>query len=307
MAALDKLKQFDIPSSTVSLWTFKKVTVAGSPPRFVGRWVNTTNELDDALKAAVAEERNRITEVQEYSLLAETNESSALSIATLETHAGLIVVQAAAETPTLKTRGVRDLKNTAFYVVKLAHQSDIIHAVRKTDASWRAKTAANLISVLFSDNQLDLDQDAGFNISKNIDFFIVGTDILISKKMNFESVLSFKAAHQEDFIALQSEPEFREVFTSMEALLTYVGENKIQLRRIAAIRQKGHYRDPDFMRKLKQNYARFGLNLEFDADGKLVPSMERCRDIFQALLDHRLLSGFSDNVYDVQDAAPIRT
>lgn len=304
MADLGMFKAFNLSEATASLWIFKKSTREGTPV-FTGRWVQTTEALDAALKEAIAAERDRITELQEYTLLAQTNEASALTITTLETHAGLIVDQAGDEVAGKQIERLKEIQNAHFYVVKLVSGDDVMHAVRKTDSSWRTKKARGVISAFFSDEQLGLNQNTGFDISKEVDFFIFGEDIIISKKVRFESVLNYKAAHQNDFVELQGEDEFGAVFSSLEALLEFVGENKTQLRRASAIRQKGHYKDANFMQNLRDHHLQFGLNLTFDADGKIVATLESCRDIFQALLDHRLTSVFSNNIYDVPDASNV--
>lgn len=118
-------------------------------------------------------------------------------------------------------------------------------------------------------------------------------------------MLSYKEAHKEDFAELQKETQFLAAFSDIGALAAYVGENKMQLRRVSAIRQKGYYKDPLFMTRLRGRYKEFGLNLVFDSTGKIVPSPETCRDVFQALLDHRLGSAFSTNVYDVPDTSKV--
>ena len=97
----------------------------------------------------------------------------------------------------------------------------------------------------------------------------------------------------------------QQCFSDLQVLRDFVGENKMQLRRASAIRQKGHYKDQNFMQNLRDRHAQFGLALNFDGNGRIVPSAETCRDIFQALLDHRLRSGFSQNVYDVPDAQTV--
>jgi hypothetical protein len=305
LPALDILKAFDLDAATVSLWVFKKSAGSGGSSSFKGRWVETTDDLDNALKAAVSDERNRIEEVQEYSLLAQNNEASVLSLTAAETHAGLALSQTAGETAQKKVKSFKDIQNTNFYAIKLVFKNTVIFAIRKADSSWRAKQARTAISVFFADNQLGLDLDPGFNISKSIDFFVVGDDILISNKSHFESILNYKQAHKDDFTALQSEPEFAAVFSSMEILVAHIGENKIHLRRASAIHQKGHYKNNNFMQNLRDRHAQFGLHLQFDEHGKIVPSMETCQDIMQALLDHRLTSAFSNNVYDVPDATNV--
>jgi hypothetical protein len=298
---IDTFKGFDVSGATVSLWVFKKSTASDKSPVFKGRWVQTTEVLDQALKAAVEAERDRITEIQEYSLLAQPNESSALAITTLETHAGLVVDEVAAELDAKKISRLKDIQNTIFYVIKLVSNDNIMHAVKKTNSTWKAKTARNMISVFFTDNQLTVEEDPGFAISKSVDFFILGENVYIAKKQVFESVLNYKSAHKNDFLALQSETEFSDVFGENSALLSYVGENRIQLRRASAIRQKGHYENPEFMKNIREHHAKYGLNLTFDDEGKIIVSAECCKDIFQALLDHRLMSAFSNAIYDVQN------
>ena len=305
MTILDDLKNFDIADAELTLWVFKKSTPIGRPPRYTGRYLDTTDDLDLALKEAVTLERDRIEEFQNYGLLTQNNEGSALSIGTIETHAGLIVDQTAAETPQKKADKLTKVQNSAFYVIKLVSGETVIQAVRKTDASWRVRKTLNAISVFFADEQLGIDTTPTLYISRHVDFFIVDDSLLISNKANFESILSYKQAHKEDFDALQAEPEFIEIFASVDAFVSYVGENKIQLRRASAIRQKGHYKDVAFMTRLKARYTEFRLNIQFDNNGRILSTEETCKDIFQALLDHRLSSAFSETIYDVPDAQPV--
>ena len=59
------------------------------------------------------------------------------------------------------------------------------------------------------------------------------------------------------------------------------------------------------MQRLRAEAAALRLNIKFDKTGKISPTTETCRDIFQALLDHRLDSRLSRNIYDVDDAAKV--
>ena len=301
MPTLDDLNALDVAGAEVTLWVAKKSTPAGKPPRFTARYVDTKPELDAELKSAMINEIDRITEVQEYGLLTENNENSALSISTVETHAGLIVEGTAEETPQNKADSLRKVQNSAFYVIKMVSGETVVRGVRKTDPSWRVRRVVDAITVFFSDEQLGIDPTPTLYISHQIDFLIADDLILVLNKANFESIVNYKQAHKEDFEGLLQEPEFAGVFAETEALKSYVGENKIQLRRASAIRQRGHYKNPNFMHNLRARHKEFQLNIVFDAGGKIVATPETCRDIVQALLDHRLVSGFSDNVYDVPD------
>ena len=301
MATLDDLKALDVDGAELTLWVVKKSIPAGKPPRFTARYVDTTVDLDAELRSAMKNEIDRITELQEYGLLTENNENSALSIGTTETHAGLIVERTAEETLQNKADALKKVQNSAFYVIKLVSGDAVVRGVRKTDSSWRVRKVANAITVFFSDEQLGVDKTPTLCISHHVDFLVADDLILVLNKANFESIVNYKQAHKQDFESLLQEPQFAGVFAATEALESYVGENKIQLRRASAIRQKGHYRDPGFMANLRARHQEFRLNIEFDEDGKIVATPETCRDIVQALLDHRLASGFSENVYDVPD------
>jgi len=294
---------FNIADGSVTVWLFKKSGGSnGAAPTFTGKWIATNEALDEALKSAVSDERARIEEVNEYSLLAQNNEASALSIGTIETHAGLIVGAAADPLPQKKVRNAKQIQNTDFYVIKLVHNGSVLHAVRKTDASWKSRRRSGSIAVFFSDDVLELETAPEFSISKKVDFFIIDDQILIASKPNFESVLNYRQAHAEDFASLQAEPEFSALFTNMAPLVAFVGSNKIQLRRVCAIHQKGHYRDNGFMDRLRAQHANYNLTINFNGAGLINPTAATCSDIITALLDHRLSSAFSENIYDVPDA-----
>lgn len=307
MAVPKSFSGFDIAQSTVTLWLFRKTPQpAGQPPKYQGRWIDTNAPLDRALKAAVIGERERITEVRDYALLAENNESSALRVDVLETHGHLILEQAAMEQTEKKIKNIDQIQNTDFYVIKLVHGKKALYAVKKTESSWQTRKMKDAIYAFFDNNKLGLDDKPSFRISKAVDFFIIDDQVLISHKIHFESILSHKQAHIEDFKALQSEPAFIALFTDLAPLVQFVGVNRIHLRRACAIREKGHYKNKDFMARLKANHVRHHLTLNFDGNGRIVPTPETCADIVRALLDHRLLSPFSHSHYDVDHATAVQ-
>ena len=306
MAIPAALSYFDIQNAGLMVWLFKKSGgVAGVAPTYTGRWITTGTDLNAELKTSLIEARARIGEVQEYGLLAQNNESSALLIDTVETHAGLLVAQSANPVVQKKVRNQKEVINTDFFVVRLTDGDKVLLAVRKTDSSWKTKRRKGIIDIAFCDNALDLDQTPSFSLSKYVDFFIADDKIIIPHKGNFESILSYRQAHAEDFTELQAENAFTQIFDDLTPLATYVGHNKIHLRRMCSIRQKGHYKDQGFMANLRQHYATHRLNLEFDSNGLIVCTAATCNDIITALLDHRLASAFSTNVYDVPDATKI--
>lgn len=304
--ALASLKAFDVTGSTSTLWVFKKSGAAGSPPVFSGRWVETTAELDAALKGAVTDALGGVAELIDYDLLAQNNEASALELTAAETYAPLISEACADPTAKRKVKNLKEITNSEFYVIKLVADGDALLAVRKTDASWGSKRSVGLRDVVFVENILTIDDRPRFSVSKKVDFLVMGEIVAILSKTHFESVLSYKEAHTKDFGELKAESEFVGLFTEVETLDAFIGSNKIHLRRASAIRAKGHYKDAEFMTNLRAEAKGLGLSIAFDKDGRIVPTAESCRDIFRALLDHRLASRLSKGLYDVESAALVK-
>ncbi|KPH04681.1 DUF4868 domain-containing protein (plasmid) [Rhizobium acidisoli] len=306
MTTLQDLKALDLAGAQVTLWTIKGPTgPAANAPKFSGRWVETSDEVDDALKATLVSEVAKIEEVLEYSLLAQNNEASALQIPADETHADQLLQEIAAELPGKKATETKHLQNSAFYAAKFVIGEQVVWALRKTEPSWKTKKATSVRNLFFSDQQLAIDDRPHFELGKTFDFIIFSDNILVRNKGAFESILRYKSTQRDDFAELQAEGDFLAVFVSVAPLVEYVGDNKIQLRRACAIKDKGHYRDQAFMQRLRDNQAEYGFNIEFDGGGKIVATVETCPQIMKALLDHRLKSGFSTLVYDVQDTTRV--
>lgn len=306
MPILDDLRRLNLDAANVNLWTVKRPTGAAAlPPVYSARWVETTAPLDTALKQIFTDQLARIGEVLPYGLLAQVNEESALSIPADETHAAILLGAIAAETPAHKVTQTRHLKNSYFYVAKIIVNDDVIYAIKKTTKSWKTKQAALVRSVIFQDQVLAVDETPHFELSLSFDFIVYNGTILILNKASFESVLRYREAQQGAFEALQNEPEFLNLFVDIAPLVAHVSNNAIQLRRACAISDKGHFRDAAFMARLRANQAEYGLTINFDANGLIEVTPDTCAQIMTALLDHRLKSGFSTLVYDVQDTRPI--
>nr|WP_100548268.1 MULTISPECIES: Kiwa anti-phage protein KwaB-like domain-containing protein [unclassified Pseudomonas] len=306
MAEIEDLHNFDIQNAQVNLWVFKKST-SGQPPqlKFNAHWVSLSENVIAKLKETATQCRLAMTETIEYGLLAQNNEGSALRVPLIETHADKIIAESLDQTPAKRVAEMKKMQNAAFYAVKISSPAGNLYCVKKTDDSWKTKKRNGAINTLFRANILEIDDSPTFNLAKVFDFFILNDSLFISNKRHFESILNHKAAHENDFIELLAEPAFQQVFTGVEEVRTYVGNNAIQLRRASAIRQKQNYLDPVFMQNLRAEYANFGLNINFAPGGQITPSPETCPDIFKALLDHRLKSHFSGRIYDVQNTESI--
>jgi hypothetical protein len=303
---LDEMKAFNIDEAIVSLWVFKGPRgAANEAPGYSAYWVETNADVDTVLKDAVRAERDRVEETTQYDLLAQPNEASALLIPKDETYADLLLNAVAAETESRRADSVKKLHNSTFYLVKLLHGEIALYAIRRTSSIWKTKRALSVRSVILADNTLALDDSPRFDVESTVDFLIFGRDILILHKGHFESILRYKAAHADDFLALQQERQFADLFVDLAPLVQHVGTNKIQLRRMCSVRQKAHYQDAEFMNRVRAHHAEYGFALQFDGDGKIIVTPETGGQVITTLLDHRLASGFSRRVYDVPSATPV--
>lgn len=274
-------------------------------PSVNGHWIETTDNLEKGLKGVFTSQLEVISEEKDYTHLAENNEESVLTLPADETNVNIILDAIDEATRGRKTRSVKTLRNAKFYIVKLVQNHQVVLAARKTDSSWKTKSAFDPLTVVFKDKILDINEDDSFKLHKTFDFFCINGELLVSNKRNFETILNYRAAHENDFAEMQAEAEFKGAFSDLLPLSEFIGTNRLQLRRMSAIRSKSFYKDQAFMDNLRLRFADYGLNIIFDNEGKIIPTPETCRDIMTALLDHRLRSGFSGNTYDVPDAVQV--
>lgn len=293
------IQDFNFSDANVLFWTFKKSTSTGQLV-FNGKWIDTSDALKAELVRIASWVLGEISEVITYSLLMQPSENQALQIPKDETHFGLVYDKLVNPQDSHKAIKVKDIQNAEFYVAVFQEGGKTLSFVKKAGSSWKTRAAKNMVRTMFKDQSLDLLDEQSFEIAKTFDFLAFENDIFIFDKANFESVLNYKVAHKEDFANLCGEQEFSSAFDSIEPLKSFVGENKLILRRLSAVKQKGLYKDPIFMANLRKDHKRYKLNINFDKAGKIIPCPATSSDIIKALLDHRLISPFLPNViYDV--------
>ena len=184
---LAALTNFDVAHAGVTVWVVKKSGgLKDAPPIFTARWVETDASLDEALKETVVKVRGKIEELKAYDLLTQNHESSALLIGVGETHAPLAVACCSDATQDRRARSSKDLSNSDFYVVKLVVDGQTLLAFRRTDRSWRSKTAWGVFSAVYSDDILTLDDRPRFTLSNSVDLFLIGAEIFVLDKAAFE-------------------------------------------------------------------------------------------------------------------------
>jgi hypothetical protein len=161
MADLADLKAFDLAEADLTVWVFKKSLRDGQPV-FTGRWVDVTDDLASALRGAVFNAREAITETIDYSILAQNHETSALILGADETHMALVDAAAANPTQNRKVTKLKDIANSDFYALRFVSDAGALTAVRKTNSTWKSKGAG--LRAVFSDEQLDIDERPSFSL-----------------------------------------------------------------------------------------------------------------------------------------------
>lgn len=300
--ALAKLRDFDLEHAELSIWTFKKST---SNARFRASSVVATPELKAELRSLATQWILRCTEVEDYGLLTAVNDNSCLHLESDETMFSALEDLVSQPPEEHLIEDVAGLEGSVGYLVRMTLGDDTLHCVCRLAADWKVKKRSSVLNLVLNRNELDLAGDQAFSIPKRFDFFAINNDILVTNKAAFESLLEYKQTYVTSFTELQADEGFQQVFTEMAVLVEYVGTNTTHLRRMAVVQERAHYKDQGFMQRLRQVNQERQWNIEFDADGKIIPSAETVRTIIQVLLNHRLHSELTNNDFDVPSASPV--
>ena len=162
-----------------------------------------------------------------------------------------------------------------------------------------------MMNIVFNGAGLDIVENPSFSISRSFDFFVSGGSVLMANKSAFESVLNHKDTYEEAYAELKREQGFAAAIADFAVFDAFIGRNATHLRRMAVIKARGYYQNPDYMTRLRQINDLRNWGIQFDAEGRIVATPETMRDILHVLLDHRLRSELSDNEYDVPSTTPV--
>ncbi len=303
MTDFAKWRQFDYDNSTVQLWVFKK---SSSSVKFRAWHVRTDEQVENLFRDAIRSETSRISEKVAYSHLSQNNENSCLEHS-LEDSEGLIALLQVVDAPEAENTDaqLKQLKGAVGYLVKFQSGDRTVYAVRKTAPTWKPTVRNKLINAIFVNGELSAVPDESFTFDSYFDFYCFNETIFVASKRAYESTVSDRAVYKRSFDDLTVDPQFLSIFSDVEPLKQYVGQNAIQLRRMTVIQQRALYRIPEFPEKVKtvSNARNWGIN--FDDNGKITVCENTVRVVIQVLLDHRLLSEVTETIYDVPDAEAV--
>lgn len=196
---------------------------------------------------------------------------------------------------------VEELVNgTKAYLIILRNREGIqVVGFKTIPENWKMKKNKGLIPLLYRENRFeDLEDENVFSIANSVDLFYYDETLFILSKKEFEHGLNFR-----DGMIAKADEMFQEVtqlnlFVNMEILTTRVGNNQRYLRKIATIRNLGHYRNPQFLQRLQQVSAAKNWSIQFD-NGQIVFTDETLDTILSLLQNKRLHSELTLEDFDV--------
>lgn len=296
-------RELDYDNSTVQLWVFKKST---TPAKFRAWHVRTDEEVENLFRNSIKSEVSRITEKVTYNHLSQNNENSCLEHS-LEESDGLIALLQAVDVPEAENTDaqLKQLRGAVGYLVKFQAGEQTVYAVRKTAPTWKPAVRNKLINAIFVNGELSAIPDESFTFDSYFDFYCLNETIFVASKRAYESTVADKKAYKISFDDLTVDPEFLSVFSDVEPLKRYVGQNSMQLRRMTVIQQKALYRAPGFSDRVKFVSEARNWGINFDQNGKIAVCQDTAKVVIQVLLDHRLLSEVTEIIYDVPDAEAV--
>lgn len=296
-------RQFDYDNSIVQLWVFKK---SNTPAKFRAWHVRTDEQVENLFRDAIRSDTARITEKVTYNHLSQNNESSCLEHS-LKDSEGLIALLQVVDAPEAENTDaqLKQLKGAVGYLVKFQSVDQTVYAVRKTAPTWKPSVRNKLINAIFVNGELSAVPNESFTFDSNFDFYCFNQTIFVISKRAYESTVSDTVVYKRSFDDLTVDQQFASIFSDIEPLKKYVGQNAIQLRRMTVIQQKALYRIPGFPEKVKVVNDIRDWGIKFDSNGKIAVCENTARIVIQVLLDHRLLSEVTETIYDVPDAEAV--
>lgn len=305
---LRTLKELNFSRVSVSIAIVKEYKV-DRISQYDIKYVPIQNRLETRLKGIVINHITRSNTVEDYSFdCPEPEEDQVRSIGYEETDFYRIFEQLSQLNPEEDIiQDVNELVKAKAYIIILRNIEGIqVIGFKTLPENWKMKYQRGLIPLLYSENSFkDLEGDNVFSISSYVDLFYFDETIFILSKKEFERGLNFREGMLNNANELYQEVRQLNIFGNMEILTTRVSNNQRYLRKIATIRNLGHFRNPIFLERLEQLSIEKGWNINFE-NGQIVITDETLDDILILLQNKRLHSELTDEDFDVESAKPLQ-
>lgn len=304
LKALKKMRLDDFTVSICVVKEYKRERIS----HYDAKYVPIDEKLERRLKNIIAKQIDRSNNVEEYSYdCPEPEEDLVRTINYEETDFYRIFEHLSELNPEEDIiAGIDELIKAKAYMIILRDRSGIqVVGFKTLPENWKMKRNRGLISLLYKGKRFeDLEEENVFSISNTIDLFYFKEILFILSKKDFERGLNFREGMIDNANEMYQEVEKLKLFVNMDILTARVGNNQRYLRKIATIRNLGHYRNPNFLQKMQQLNLQKGWNIIFE-NGQIVFTDDTLDDILTILQNKRLHSELTDEDFDVGSAKPL--
>jgi hypothetical protein len=303
--SLQAFSNFNVDRATASLWVFKKRPASENMNPFTAVSVMMADTLVHELKTLVLSYQSSHTTADEYNLLNQTSEGGFLAISREKTLFPSLQKLVDQYSQDFLVRNVKQLNNAAGYIFRLSDGNSVVYCAKKTASDWATRKQRGMMNIVFKEKTLEIMDSPSFSITRSFDFFAEGDTVFIVNKSAFESLLNHKETYEDAYNELKMEKGFAAAIADFKVFDDFIGKNATHLRRMAVIKARGYYENPDYMARLRSINELRQWGIQFDGNGRIMPTLEKMRDILHVLLDHRLRSELSENEYDVPSTTPV--
>ena len=301
---LNKLKRINFEELTVTLALLqerKQNRASVYKPKFV----SITGKLETRLKKVIVDKINHSEIAEEYKPDCEEPEEDMVKFLSYETTDFYKIFEKINElNPEIdKIEKEKELLNTKAYLIILNDKDSIkVVGYKILPENWKLKKQKNLISLSFTDDIFDeLEESNLFTISSSIDFIYFDELLFILSKKNFELGMNFRLGMLQKADDFYSEIESLELMLNTDILKNRVGNNQRYLRKIATIKNLGHYKNLEFIQKMKELSLSKGWIIDFK-DHQIIVTEESLDEILILLQNKRLFSEITLEDFDVESA-----
>lgn len=304
---LRHLKESDLSDTEASLAIVKEYRT-GTTSHYQIKYVQTDDPLRMRLREIVTSKILAANAVEDYTFdCPEPEGDQVRSIDSDETNFDLIHEKLSDLNPAVDLIEDEDeLVRAKAYLIVLRDEDGIrVVGFKTLPENWKLKREKGLIPLLFKNNRFEnLEDDRIFSISNALDLIAFEDTIFVLSKRDFEKGLNFRDGMIASAGELYDEARALNIFQNIDILIDRVGSNIRYLRKIAIIKNLGHFRDPEFMAKMREVVGEKGWAIEFDGE-QIIVSEETLDDILTILQNKRLHSEITDNDFDVEHAKPL--
>lgn len=302
------LKKANFEELRCSLAILKEGTNKDPEKRFKIKFISIDNSLEGKLKKILKRKIDSAKSFEAYDYeCAEPDNDSFRTIEHDRTNFQYIIQNLESINPEDdKIEDMNDLISSKSYMIILNDDTEIkIIGYKTVPPTWKAKKKTGLYSALFKNNQfVDIIEDDIFSIYQTVDFIYFEEELFILSKKQFEQALKFKEGMLAKAKSLFEELDELDLFENADILKNAIGDRSSLLRKIATIKNLGHYKNKEFLSTLKSIVEEKGWNIQFKEE-KIIVTEDSINDILSVLQDKRLYSLISKEDFDVESKKPL--